>query len=195
MRFLSQATVPYATALRARLADGYAWHGTIWESFPGRPDAERDFLFRVDRRTGGFRLLLLSTVKPTATETLVWRTKEVASSFLDHAAYRFRVKANPTMRRSADKRRLALYDETRLREWLIRKAAAGGFELDAATLEVGTPLDETFVKGGRRGKHVSVDFAGVLRVIDRACFIQTFHSGIGAAKGFGYGLLMLQPIH
>ncbi len=195
MRYLSQATVPTTTALRSYLTDGYAWHGAIWESFPGRPDAERDFLFRVDLRARDFRVLLLSAVKPLATPSLAWQTKEVAQSFLDHTSYRFRVKTNPTMRRSADKRRLALTDETRLHEWLLRKAKDGGFEVNPAGLEIGAPLDETFVKEGRRGKHVAVDFAGVLRVIEHARFAQTFHSGIGSAKGFGFGLLMLQPIH
>ena len=65
----------------------------------------------------------------------------------------------------------------------------------ADTLEVGAPVDETFDKDGRRGKHAAVDFTGVMRVTDRDLFIQTFNTGIGSAKGFGYGLLMLKPIH
>ena len=62
-------------------------------------------------------------------------------------------------------------------------------------LDIGAPMDETFVKDGRRVKHVAVEFAGVLRVVDRERFAAAFYSGIGSAKGFGYGLLMLQPIH
>jgi CRISPR system Cascade subunit CasE len=51
-----------------------------------------------------------------------------------------------------------------------------------------------FVKQGHRGKHIGVDFQGVLRVTDRAAFHYAFETGIGPAKAFGFGLLMLQPV-
>jgi len=195
MSYLSQARISYAAALDAKLVDGYAWHNAIWQAFPDRPDDARDFLFRIDRREDGFRVLLLSQQMPVSTKTVIWQTKEVSPSFLEHEAYRFQLKANPTMRRSEDKRRLAIYDETKLRAWLMRKAASSGFAVEPDMLEIGAPIDETFVKDGRRGKHVAVNFTGVLRVTKREEFILCFNSGIGSAKGFGFGLLMLQPIH
>lgn len=194
MSYLSQALIPKPEALQERLVDGYAWHNAIWSAFPGRPDDARDFLFRLDLLNGGFRVLLLSAQKPLPTEVFSWQTKSVSEGFLEHDTYRFQLKANPTLRRSADKRRLAIYDEAQLRDWLTRKAATAGFEVDPDTLQVGAPLDETFVRNGRRGKHVAVDFTGMLRITDRQLFSETFHSGIGSAKGFGYGMLMLQPI-
>lgn len=195
MRYLSQATLSPEAALQAGLTDGYAWHNAIWGAFPGRPDDARDFLFRADRLDGGFRVLLLSEHKPESAAPLVWKTKEVGAAFLQHAVYRFQLRVNPTMRRSADKRRLALTDETKLRAWLARKAEAAGFAVAPEALAVGAPIDETFIKAGRRGKHVAVDFQGDLRVTDRDRFTQAFTTGIGSAKGFGYGLLMLQPLH
>jgi CRISPR system Cascade subunit CasE len=194
MSYLSQATLSVPAALKARLTDGYAWHRSIWESFPGRPAAQRDFLFRADRHDDAFRILLLSHAAPTATAILAWQTKEVPPSFLGHAVYRFQLKANPTMRRAADKRRLAIFDESRLREWMERKALAAGFEIESDSLAVGAPIAESFVKNGRIGKHVAVDYQGALRVNDRDAFTRAFHKGIGSAKGFGYGLLMLQPV-
>jgi CRISPR system Cascade subunit CasE len=193
MRCLSQAMIPVPVALRAGLTDGYAWHQAIWHAFPGKPDARRDFLFRADRRADACRVLLLSAEAPASGDVFAWRTRDVGDAFLGHAVYRFQLKANPTMRRSADKRRLAIFDEGRLREWLERKAQMSGFAVAPETLSVGAPLAEVFVKNGRQGKHVSVDFEGVLRVIDRDAFTETFNNGIGSAKGFGYGLLMLQP--
>jgi CRISPR system Cascade subunit CasE len=195
MSYLSQALIPYASALDAKLTDGYAWHAAIWQAFPGRPDDARDFLFRTDRRPDGFRVLLLSEHQPAPTAAFVWQTKEISPTFLAYAGYRFQLKVNPTMRRSADGKRLAIYDETKLRIWLARKAEAAGFTIDPESLEVGAPTEEMFNKDGRRGKHVAVDFAGVLNVTDRVRLTQCFNTGIGSAKGFGYGLLMLQPIH
>jgi len=193
MRYLSQATLTVASALNAAITDGYAWHQAIWRSFPDRPEAQRDFLFRVDRRGELFRVLLLSASEPVPTVLLEWQTKDVSHGFLGYAAYRFQLKANPTMRRSADKRRLAIFDEPRLQAWFERKAEAGGFAIES--LSVGAPVAEVFAKHGKRGKHVAVDYEGVLRVVDRDAFAKAFQTGIGAAKGFGFGLLMLQPIH
>ncbi len=193
MRYLSQAMIPAPVALRAGLADGYAWHRSIWNALPERPDAQRDFLFRTDRRDDGFRVLLLSTEAPVSSGGFAWQTREISDAFLSHRAYRFQLKANPTMRRSSDGRRLAIFDEGRLREWLERKAAGAGFTIESESLAVGAPVAEAFVKDKRQGKHVAVDFEGLLRVHDRGTFINIFNKGIGSAKGFGYGLLMLQP--
>jgi len=195
MSHLSQAVITFASALDAGLTDGYAWHQAIWQAFPGRADDARDFLFRADRRGEGFRVLLLSMHPPADTGVFVWQTKEVSVSFLAHDSYRFQLRANPTFRRAEDGRRLAIYDEARLRAWLARKADAAGFAIDADTLEVGAPTDETCKKEGHKVKHVAVDFAGVLRVTDRPRFTTSFNTGIGSAKGFGFGLLMLQPLH
>ncbi len=194
MRYLSQAVVPIPLALRAGLTDGYKWHRAIWDAFPGRPEARREFLFRADRRERDFRVLLLSPESPCAAGVFAWQTKEIGDAFLAHAAYRFGLKANPTMRRKSDGRRLAIFDEARLRDWLSRKAAASGFAVEPDRLSVGAPITEIFVKDKQSGKHVAVDFEGVLQVKDRDVFIRAFQTGIGSAKGFGYGLLMLQPI-
>ncbi|NLG15041.1 MAG: type I-E CRISPR-associated protein Cas6/Cse3/CasE, partial [Lentisphaerae bacterium] len=40
----------------------------------------------------------------------------------------------------------------------------------------------------------SVDASGILEVVERDSFTKGFSQGIGSAKGFGFGLLMLQPI-
>ena len=195
MSYLSQAMIPAPLALNARLTDGYAWHCAIWEAFPDRPDDVRDFLFRVDPRGNAFRVLLLSGLKPAPTPVLTWQTKSVAPGFLEHETYRFQLKANPTFRRKEDRRRLAIYDEARLMAWMERKAKASGFVIKPGTLTVSAPIDETCKKDGHIVKHVAVDFTGVLRVTDRSRFTTSFNTGIGSAKGFGFGLLMLQPLH
>jgi CRISPR system Cascade subunit CasE len=195
MNHLSQAIVPFALAADAKLTDGYVWHQAIWQAFPGRADDARDFLFRVDRRKEGFRVLLLSAHAPEATDVLAWQTKAVGPSFLTHDFYRFQLKANPTFRRKEDRRRLAIYDEARLMAWMERKAKASGFVIKPGTLTVSAPIDETCKKDGHIVKHVAVDFTGVLRVTDRSRFTTSFNTGIGSAKGFGFGLLMLQPLH
>ena len=86
-----------------------------------------------------------------------------------------------------------IHDEAGLRIWLDRKAAQGGFAVTECV--VGPPQASYFVnKRRKRGKHNSVDFQGLLRVTDRAAFQSAFHEGIGPAKAFGFGLLLLEPV-
>lgn len=177
-----------------KFADGYAWHRAIWEAFPGRPDAARDFLFRVDDLQRMFRIYVLSVGEPTPPPWGQWRTKPIAPSFLDHAVYRFQLKANPTMRRKGDARRLGLFKEDLLRAWMERKAGAAGFRLVADSLVVGAPLEAHFHRQGHMGKHLAVDFQGMLAVSEREAFQKAFRTGIGSAKAFGFGLLMLVPL-
>lgn len=194
--FLSEAIIDAASALASKLADSYAWHQAIWDAFPGRSNATRDFLFRVDLRGKSYRVLLLSAVKPGATRLFQWRTTVVTAAFLSHAKYRFELKANPTYRRSSDHRRLAIFGEEDLKKWIDRKAAAAGFTIIPATLRLTAPQCADFREGNQRmGRHGFVNFQGVLEVENRELFTQAFFKGIGSAKGFGYGLLMLQPIH
>lgn len=192
--YLTQLSVDKSAAAGQRLQDAYAWHKKLWKLFPGQDGAQCEFLFRVDDSLTAFRVLLLSPSEPTAPGWARMATKPVAESFLYYDRYRFQIKANPTMRRSSDRRRLGIYGEDRLREWIHRKAEQHGFELEEDALDVRGPKDEVFFRKDKRGKHVAVDFRGILDVRDRILFMQAFHKGIGSAKSFGYGLLMLQPI-
>lgn len=191
--YLSRIVMPYESALQKGLRSSYDWHRWIWKSFPNDPDRKRDFLFRVDVQERQVRILLLSEDAPAAIENWMWETKGVSDEFISQSAYRFQVRVNPTFRRASDHRRIALYKESDIREWLKRKMSVIGAELVSA--EVDQPRDELFVKDGKRGKHVSVDVRGIISVHDQSLFRQGLLAGIGSAKGFGYGLLMLQPIH
>lgn len=174
-------------------ADGYGWHRLIWHAFSD-PEHPRDFLFRVDDLGRSFRLYVLSPRKPTDPGWGQWQTEEIPPSLLQHDRYRFQVRANPTMRRTADGRRLGLFRPDLLEGWMDRKASSGGFAVEQGSLVIGAPLEYRFVRKGRMGKHIGVDFRGVLRVTDRDRFVRAFVVGIGSAKAFGFGLLLLQPV-
>ncbi len=193
MNYLTRITLGKSQAARLRISDAYAWHRKLWESFPGHDDEKNHFLFRVDDVKRDLAVLMLSRTKPVIPEWGHWETKKIAESFLRHTKYRFQIKANPTMRRSRDRRRLGLYREDMLLEWINRKAAQNGFDIEKNELVIGAPMDEFFVKNSRRGKHVAVDFKGALSVVDRDLFIDAFSNGIGSAKAFGFGMLMLRP--
>jgi CRISPR system Cascade subunit CasE len=174
--------------------DSYKRHQAIWQVFPRQDGRRRSFLYRVDDREREFRVYLLSPVRPTLPTWGKWQTKEITETFLDHDRYRFQLKVNPTMRRKEDGRRLGLFKEDLLRTWMSRKAETHGFEVLEGSLSVGAPIEERFYRDGTLGKHMGVDFQGVLKVTDREKFKRAFVEGIGSAKAFGFGLLMLQPV-
>lgn len=192
--FLSQTEVPWAWALKQGIGNPYELHQWIWKTLPNDPDARRDFLFRSDVKGGILRVLLLSERVPADGGDATWKTTEVSGTFLGHRGYRFQLRANPTFRRASDHRRLAIFDEPRIREWFERKFAEAGCEV--RDLETTAPQKIQFRKSGgtHPGTIYSVDASGSLAVKDEAAFRAAFDAGIGPAKGFGFGLLLLQPV-
>jgi CRISPR system Cascade subunit CasE len=200
MSYLSRVRVDKGEAARLRLGDTYAWHQQLWRVFPREDGAPRDFLFRLDDRRGTFRVLVLSPEPPTVPDWGSWEVKAVADSFLSHDRYAFQIRANPTIKRvvrdaaggrKKNGRRTGIYDPQELNAWIRQKALQSGIEI--IDCSAGPAIHGYFVKKGQRGKHIAVDFQGLLRVADRAAFEEAFRTGIGPAKAFGFGLLMLQP--
>lgn len=204
---LTRLRLPYEIVVKRALRDRYAWHQRLWDLFPGRPDAQRDFLFRLDERNEFMEVLVLGS---TAADRPGWcpdhdfafATKLIPASFYGHQAYRFRLLANPTRKvpfsasgeRLPNSRRVALTDGAAQREWLARKAAAAGFSFHDPSLEI-LPLGrERFLREGRTGVHHAVEFTGRLQVTDATTFQQSSLAGIGPAKAFGFGLLAIAPV-
>ena len=73
------------------------------------------------------------------------------------------------------------------------KAGQHGFRLEGA-IAVEDAGVSVFRRQERTGTHAGVRFRGRLQVTDRERFIHAFHHGIGSAKAFGYGMLLLQPL-
>ena len=55
-------------------------------------------------------------------------------------------------------------------------------------------VEHHFHKKENRGYHGGVQFRGVLEVTDPVKFAQAHSKGIGSAKAFGFGLLLLAPV-
>lgn len=149
--------------------------------------------------------------------------KQIAESFLSHRYYAFDLKANPVKsvvecdgndkplllpngKRKRGKR-VPLVKQDELREWLIRKGdtrcrdqksgepVPGGFKIvEERPLEISPMVENYFRKKDHSAYHGGVQFRGVLEVTDRESFIQSYQSGIGSAKGFGFGLMLLAPV-
>ncbi|TWJ18390.1 type I-E CRISPR-associated protein Cas6/Cse3/CasE [Geobacter argillaceus] len=227
MNWLARLDVEAETARAEGIFDSYAWHKKLWDCFPNAPDAQRDFLTRIDPLEGAFRLWVLSGTKPVCPRwcsTDGFDLKQIAETFLSHRFYAFDVRANPVRalvqrdesgqpllgengRRKRGKR-VPLVKSDELRAWLVRKGEVrcrdnetgddvpGGFRIvEEKPLEISPMVESHFRKKGESAYHGGVQFRGTLEITDRARFIETYQSGIGSAKGFGFGLLLLAPIN
>lgn len=207
MTHLTQVTLDFKTAARLGLRDCYDWHQKVWQAFPGRDGEQREFLTRLDQRREGFRLLMISPVEPgrpgwCPPDPESWKTKPIPETYFTRRRYVFQLCANPTKKVASkadgtvtkNGRRVPLVKREELVGWIKRKGEQGGFNVDEATLRTIPRGREYFKKNGQDGMHSAVEFEGVLTVTDPATFHETFTRGIGSAKAFGFGLLVIAPV-
>jgi CRISPR system Cascade subunit CasE len=215
MTYLTQIRVPYELAVRQlRIRDTYDWHQRVWQAFGGRDGAPREFLTRVDQIDDVYRLLVVSQSLPSKPDwcpTDCFQTKPMPDAFFTHTGYRFSLLANPTkkivdpskakvirpdgrLERNKNSKRVPLIRREDLLAWLGRKAEAGGFAVQLDAVRTIPRGREYFFKPGARGVHYATEFQGALQVTDAARFRETFARGIGSAKAFGFGLLVLAPL-
>ena len=204
--FLSRVEIPWEQA-----RNPYEVHRQLWRLFPGEAKETRrqademrnGFLFRVeDSRPGRpARLLVQSRWAPESTSGLkVIGTREFRPrpSAGQHLA--FVLTANPIKTiadaereakpgRKSGKCRVPLIREEEQREWLTRKLEKAA-KIEAATVLQHPPL--YFRKGSRGGKLVTITFEGVLRVLDSGALGSCLVNGIGPAKAFGCGLMLVR---
>ena len=207
---------PRNRRVQSEIARPYELHRSVLSAFPAtKPESER-VLFRMEQDPRGERLALLvqSQGEPD------WRWAEVADGYLlagarpevkqvelglrEGQVLAFRLRANPTVKKKshqdgkeprANGVRLGLAKEEDQRAWLERKGQQHGFRvLRTQIMPEGLQVGHTG-RGtdARRLAHLAVRYEGLLQITDVDVFHQAIRSGIGSAKGFGFGLLSLAP--
>lgn len=188
---------PRSKKVRRDLTNAYELHRTLAR---GTAEAERRLLWRVDG--GKHPYVLVQTLDQPDWSYLIEevppayllgppQVKPVTLSFAAGQRLRFRLRANPTVKRTVGdvKKRLALRSEDEQLAWLHRKAAAGGFEVLEATVLAAEWLE--FPRNRTQVSINAVDFDGHIEVVDPDVLMVTVRNGLGSAKGFGMGLLSL----
>jgi len=218
MSYLACLNLDIRAAKELGMVDSYHWHKRTWDLFDSDSDSKRDFLHRLESTERNFKLWILGKRLPKCPDwcdSQSFFVKEIPNSFLTHKRYSFDLVANPTKAvlnkegANNDKKRgkrVPLVKEDDLRNWLIRKGEArsldsnhnpvsGGFRIiDSVPLEIRPMVESHFKKGSHSAYHGGVRFRGCLEVTDKERFAESYFSGIGGAKGFGFGLMLLAPI-
>ena len=120
---------------------------------------------------------------------------------LSDTSYRFRLRANPTVTKRAEReggardqkpKRYGLYSADAQAGWLIAQGQRGGFTPERFEITHGERLHAR--KGGARVTLSAATFEGVLRVTDPQRLRSALQGGIGHGRAFGFGLLSLAPL-
>ena len=85
--------------------------------------------------------------------------------------------------------RLGLFKENDQVKWLSNKGEKGGFALvSCRTIPEGISRDDK--RDEQKLRHYAVRFEGILKINNPQLFEETVKSGIGSAKGFGFGYVI-----
>ncbi len=212
----------HSAAEMARLSKNgvYASHQLLWNLFT--EDEKRKFLYRGEQSTGSGRPLfyVLSHSKPDLNLPLFdIQSKLFAPKLYKGQRLAFKLRANPTVcltDEAGKKRRHDVLMHAKYQAKKTRKAASemSGLMDQAAlnwisdekrlsawgvTLDV-LPDIERYTqhssqkKGGHNIRFSSVDFQGMLTVVDPQTFCHQYALGFGRAKAMGCGLMLIRPI-
>jgi len=214
--YMSKLRLIRPNAARAGI---YDMHKALWELFADDPDRKRDFLYR-DLGDGSF--LTVSAREPVDSRGVWHvETKEYDPSLSAGERLHFSLRANAVRKTRAkdgkqvrhdvvqDLRkqleaggmppddlppRLALAQQAGL-DWLEARQESLGLELAEGTVFVERYQAEPLLKGGRRrGKATvaSIDLRGFATVSNPEHLRKALFQGVGPAKSFGYGLLLVR---
>ncbi len=191
----------------------YDVHRRLWMLFPNQPpesrqDAEsarKGFLFRIEEQHAGgaLRALVQSRWAPVAADGVaVVGCREFNPQPRLGQTLAFLLTANPVKTivdgereskpgKNGMKCRVPLLREDEQFLWLTRKLGEAT-EILSPVARGHAPVH--FRKGGRPGKVAQVTFEGLLRVRDSGVLLAHMENGVGHAKAFGCGLLLVRRV-
>jgi CRISPR system Cascade subunit CasE len=199
--------------------DGYAAHQMVWELLESSPEQQRDFLFRQEMAERPV-FYLVSARAPVDRQAL-WEieTKPYAPRLQAGDRLGFRLRANSVRSTRGDSGNVKRHDvvmdlKTRLKHqgeelpplpaivqeagfrWLSERAERHGFQVGEHAVQVdGYQQHRLRKRQQREGIRIStLDYSGTLTVTEPERFQHALYTGIGPAKGFGCGLLMVRRL-
>lgn len=178
-----------------KIRDIYSIHKVVYSLFPQERGRGRDFLFVEAIPEMNYKvILILSESYPEKPLYGRIESKVIPESFLDYDHYQFNIKINSVKKNFESGKRYPVKGIENLNNWFKKKMYRDGIEIKEELLEI-VPLNSVkFEKEGNQIVISATTFKGVLKVIDRDKFRESFKKGFGKNKAFGFGLLQLQPI-
>lgn len=208
--------------LRRISQNSYHEHQALWQLFPNDSDASRDFLYRTEQRHLQRVIYMLSAREPEAVEGWLVESKPYQPAISDGEELAFSLRVNPVVTRKDDtgkrhrhdvvmnaKREIA-YKTTPCEkqpalslliqkvgvEWLAKRSEKAGFEFNKQVVTIESYDQHQSYKQSNKGaiRYSTMDMMGVLKVVDAEKFKVALHNGIGPAKAFGCGLMLIRRL-
>lgn len=194
----------------------YDMHRWLWKFFGDDKNADRDFIFRRHDLDSLPRFYVVSARQPLAfSDDWEVQTRPYAPQLAAGQRLSFVLCANPVVSKKDGNGKSRRHDvvmqakkalpteerpaaaelvEQTCLAWLQTRAEKAGFELVGATADAYRPQ-----QAHKRGQDdaiqfSSVEFSGELIVRDPQAFQRTLLQGLGHAKAFGCGLMLVKPI-
>jgi len=201
------------------IGGAYKLHSLVWDLFTDGPERDRDFIYRQDLVEGLPAFYCVSAREPND-RCEVWhiQTKSYTPIIKKDQRLSFMLMANPIRAKRDDQKKQHRHDvvmeaKTLLKQkqgpyplepeivqqagfvWLALKGEANGFSIREGEIRADGYTQHRFTKP--KGKHPitlsTIEFTGLLTVTDPELFLPALFHGLGPAKGFGCGLLMVRP--
>lgn len=208
--YLSKLTLQLKEAI---FHDIYDAHEALWQLFSDGPERKRDFLFReIDPTT----YLAVSAREPVDSHGL-WRmaVKPYAPKLAAGDRLYVSLRANAVVkRRGADDRQKrydvvqdvrkackmrgeklpsrALLAQREGAKWLLARQESMGLCFEDQRLVVESYMVRQYRRKGHTVCFGTLDFAGFAEVADPERALAALYHGVGPAKGFGCGLLLVR---
>lgn len=205
------------------MGNSYNIHSLVWSLFSKESDEKRSFLYRQESEGTVPTFYIVSETEPEA-ESDLWdiNVKSYGPVLRSGQELSFSLRANPIVSKRDEKGKQHRHDvvmdekfsvkkessdkdnrppvseivQRKGVEWLQKKADKSGFSIDEEQVRADGYRNHKFYKPN--GKHNisfnTIDFTGVLTVTHPELFKQALFNGIGPAKGFGCGLLLVRPM-
>ncbi len=206
--------------LRNISQNGYQEHQLLWQLFPEDKEASRDFLFRTEKKPLQRIFYLVSQRKPIAAPGWLVESKPYNPVITEGQMLAFTLRVNPTVSRKNDAGKRQRHDVVMNEKheidfsklahdkrpsvpdliqkagvkWLVSRGERHGFTVTNQALMVESYDQHRSNKKGNRGviRYSTMDLTGVLHVTDVALFTESLFKGIGPAKAFGCGLMLVR---
>lgn len=217
MYFTRMALNPARRGTRFLRASPHAMHAAVLAGFP--PDVsthttEGRVLWRIDQGGHETHLYIVSPESPDLTHLIeqagwllssTWQTRAytpLLSQIARGQHYAFRLVANPVRQpRDAELggRRVGHVTAAQQEQWLIERAERNGFSIrkridSVPALVVSDREVKRFSRGSSTVTLSTARFDGQLEVTDEGLLRRALTGGIGAAKGYGCGLMTLARV-
>lgn len=201
----------------------YEVHRMVWRIFSDGTRKKRDFIYRMEVRGRSPLIYAVSESEPVDLDG-IWEIdqKEYSPVLRTGQHLGFSLRANPVRTKRNEEGKHCRHDvvmdakkllqdsgcppDARPREadlvqqegynWLESRAERLGFSVERDLVRADGYRQHRFLKrkGNRRVAISTIDFNGVLTVTDPDRFEKALFTGVGPAKSYGCGLLLIRPL-